>query len=551
MIKKIILILIILLASLLRLWHLGQTPLSMDWDEVALGYNAYSLLLTGKDEYGKPFPVVLESFGDFKPALYTYLIIPFIPIFDLTPLSVRFPAVIIGLFAVLMTYFLAKELTAKPGIGLISSFLLAVSPWHIQFSRVAFESGVAMAFNLAGILFFLKGLKKPWILSISAIFFSLSIYTYQSEKLFVPLLLIILILVYWKKIKSVSLKYSIFALILIFVISLPITYFTFTNVNGLARAKGVSVFSDTFGLLKRDAIILQHEKQNNDYLGLLFDNRRIVFIKSVIEGYLSHFDLNWWFITGDSVNRHHVPGMSLIYLTEFPLLFLGFYFLIFPPFPLDKRSKLFLLSWILITPVTASFTTGIPHAVRTLNFLPSFQIITAIGIIVLVNNISKINFKVIGISIKYLTMVLYFSFFIFNFLFYLDQYFVQQNFYYAKEWIYGYPQLIKYLNPIQSKYKKIIVSNRGYMDNSYMFFLFYQKYDPRKYLAEGGTRISGIERNGNQYLNFEFRNFKYYDEKDTPVLFIGASDDFSEEFKVVKRIYFPDGTEAMRVVQKD
>lgn len=549
MTKKIILILILVLASVLRLWQIGETPLSLDWDEVALGYNAYSIMLTGKDEYGRDFPVVLESFGDFKPALYMYLIIPFLPLFNLSGVAVRLPAALIGIAAVFMAYFLAKELTKRKDIALISSFLLAVSPWHIQLSRVAFESGLGMAFNLAGILFFLKGLKKPLLLSVSAVFFSLSIYTYQSEKLFVPLLLLVLIAVYWKKIIAIHRKYTVLAAFLLIFISFPITYFTFTNQNGLARAKGVSILSDTFSLLQRNVKILERDNLNHDYPGKVFDNRRIVYTKTIIQGYLSHFDLNWWFITGDSVNRHHVPQMALMYIIELPFLLLGFYFLLFNNFfAIDKKTKLLLIIWILITPVSASFTTGVPHAVRTLNFLPSFQIITAIGI---VTAYLLINRKLKNIPIKLAILISICLLFIFNFIFYLNQYFVQQNYYYAKDWIYGYQQLVAYIKPLESKYKKIIVSNRGYMDNSHMFFLFYQKYDPGKYLSEGGTRISGIERNSNKFLNYEFRSFNYYDEKDLPVLFVGTDHDFSEEFKVINRINFPDGTEAMRAVEKN
>lgn len=548
--KKIILIAIIILASFLRFWNIGSTPISLDWDEVALGYNSYSLMLTGKDEYGVPFPVVLESFGDFKPALYTYLIIPFLPVFDLSNISVRLPAALIGIAAVFLTYLLVKELTKRTDIALLSSFLLAISPWHIQFSRVAFEAGVGMAFNLAGVVFFLKGLKKPWFLAVSAVFFALSVYTYQSEKLFVPLLLLILLGIYWKQIFGVKKRYSFIAVFLLIIVTLPITYFTFFNQNGLARAKGVSVFSDTFGLLRKDVKILDHDKKTHDYLGLLFDNRRIVYVKTIIQGYLSHFDFNWWYIGGEAVDRHHVPEMSLMYIAELPFLLIGFYFLIFNPFPLDKKSKLLLILWILATPVSASFTTGVPHSVRTLNFLPTFQIVTAIGILFSILNISKLKYKFFNIHIKYLFFTLYFSFFIFNFSFYLNQYFVQQNYYYAKDWIYGYEQAVQFIKPIQSKYKKIIVSNRGYMDNSYMFFLFYLKYDPRKYLAEGGTRISGIERIGNKFSNFEFRTFNYNEEKDTPVLFVGTERDFSEEYQPLNRIYYPDGTWAMRIVEK-
>ena len=76
--KSQMLLFIFLLAGLLRLWGIGAVPVSLDWDEAALGYNAYSIYHTGRDEYGKFLPVILKSFDDYKPALYAYTIIPFI-----------------------------------------------------------------------------------------------------------------------------------------------------------------------------------------------------------------------------------------------------------------------------------------------------------------------------------------------------------------------------------------------------------------------------------------------------------------------------------------
>ena len=84
--KKIhhLFLLILVIASILRLYQLGHVPVSLDWDEVSLGYNAYSILKTGKDEFGQQLPLILRSFDDYKPALYAYLLIPFIFIFGLS-----------------------------------------------------------------------------------------------------------------------------------------------------------------------------------------------------------------------------------------------------------------------------------------------------------------------------------------------------------------------------------------------------------------------------------------------------------------------------------
>src|SRR3989344_6534752 len=210
-----ILIGIILLSAILRLWQLGNVPPSPDWDEVALGYDAYSILHTGRDEFGKFLPVVLRSFDDYKPALYAYLTIPSILIFGLNTFAVRFPSALFGIISVIAVFFLIRELFKeykyRDYLSLLSSFLLAISPWSIQFSRVAFESNIGVTLNVLVVLFFLKGLKKPWMLSLSAFFAGLSIYSYQSEKVFTPLLVLVIVIIFWKKLFAINKKYILSA----------------------------------------------------------------------------------------------------------------------------------------------------------------------------------------------------------------------------------------------------------------------------------------------------------------------------------------------------
>src|SRR3989344_7651095 len=106
----LILGLIIVAAAFIRLYQIGSVPPSPDWDEVALGYNAYSIMLTGRDEYGKFMPIVMQSFDDYKPALYAYFIIPFITLFGLDIISVRLPSALFGILTILAAYFLVHEL---------------------------------------------------------------------------------------------------------------------------------------------------------------------------------------------------------------------------------------------------------------------------------------------------------------------------------------------------------------------------------------------------------------------------------------------------------
>src|SRR3989338_1768422 len=108
--KKIILIFIFLIAFILRFWDLGSNPPSLDWDEASLGYNAYSILKTGADEYGNFLPLSIRSFGDYKPHLYTYLTIPPVSLWRLNEYSTRFASALLGFFTLIVGYFLVRIL---------------------------------------------------------------------------------------------------------------------------------------------------------------------------------------------------------------------------------------------------------------------------------------------------------------------------------------------------------------------------------------------------------------------------------------------------------
>jgi 4-amino-4-deoxy-L-arabinose transferase-like glycosyltransferase len=317
--NKLLLIIILIVASVLRLYQLGNVPVSPDWDEAALGYNAYSILETGKDEYGKPFPIILQSFADYKPALYMYLAIPSVALFGLDTFAVRLPSAIFGILTVFATYFLVVELFKRKDLALLASFLLAISPWHIQFSRVAFEANVGVALNIFGLLFFLKGLKKPLFLSLSAVFFGLSLYIYQSQKVFTPLFVLLLIIIYRKELFAVAKKYLIMFFVVGILIVLPMLTLIVTDKQALARAKGVSIFSveTPYSQFQREKYLEDKLQKNN--INALFHHKYITYGQEVATGYLAHFDLKWLFLTGD-LERHHAPNMGLLYLWELPFL---------------------------------------------------------------------------------------------------------------------------------------------------------------------------------------------------------------------------------------
>ena len=425
--RKIILIFILVLAVFLRFYQLGQTPPSPNWDEVALGYNAYSLYQAGADEYGAKWPLILRSFDDYKPAIYSYLSILPVITFGLNVFAVRFPAALLGCLAIFVVYLLVKEVFTsfkkKEELALLTAFLLAISPWHLQFSRIAFESNIGVLFNMLIVLFFLKGLKKPLFLSLAALFAGVNIYVYQAEKVFGPLLVLALVAIFFRRLVKISWQYLAASVTVGAVLLIPFVFLTFSTPEIFLRAKGTSVSADQTNFLATTIERLEKDREANDYLGLILNNRRVVYAQAFVSGYLSHFNLNWLFLSGDQP-RHHAPGMGLMYLWELPFLLMGIYALAFGK--MDWRVKGLVFAWLLLAPIPAAFTTGVPHGVRTLRFLPVLQIFTALGLLSLAGFLKEK--RLIARRLTWGVLVL---FALFNFAYFANQYLVQQNYFYS------------------------------------------------------------------------------------------------------------------------
>ena len=100
----IIFAVIIIAGVFVRFWGLDKSPASLGFDEAALGYNAYSLLKTGRDEYGNFLPISLRSFNDFKPALYSYLTIPFVYFGGLNDATTRMVSATAGVVSLIFLF---------------------------------------------------------------------------------------------------------------------------------------------------------------------------------------------------------------------------------------------------------------------------------------------------------------------------------------------------------------------------------------------------------------------------------------------------------------
>ncbi len=553
LICPIILVLVVLLAFFLRFYKVTSIPPSLNWDEVSIGYNAYSILKTGRDEWGVSFPLNFKSYGEYKLPGQIYASIPGIAAFGLNEIGVRITPVVYGTLTVLLLYFLVLEMFKHQSltinhqriVALISSFLLAVSPWHIQLTRASLESSFALFWIVMGVWFFVKGLKKPTWFTLSMIPFAISVYTYNSARAFIPFFLFALAIIFrkyfWKERKWFLISGIIFAFLMI-----PLANQVITG-EASARYKLVSI-TDEAGLIPRI-----EERRNNSTLPpivtKLIHNRYTYISFYFAKNYLSHFTPEFLFIDGAGHRQHHVQGVGELYWFQAPFIILGLYCLAKKK---DKNLKI-LVPWLLLAFVPVAMTNdSIPNALRTLNAAPVYQIFTALGICYagkLIKN-KKIFYILVGFSVVL---------FLINLGIYLKNLFINHPILYSRDWQYGNKQVVKYIAENQDKYD-LIVYSRVYGE-PHMFTLFYLNYDPAKFQSD--TNLNRFETfDWVRVLRFDKYYFpdlgdigtKYQDvinaNPGNKILFVGKPGDFPEDVAVLENINFLNGTGAFQIVEK-
>lgn len=532
---------IIFLAIILRFYQLGTNPPSLDWDEASIGYNAYSILHTARDEYGNFLPLSFRSFDDYKPPVYIYLTVPSVAIFGLTEFAVRFPAAVTGVLLVIVVYFFVKELLifwdkkVSESIALLASFFLCISPWHLQFSRAAFEGNVGLFFLILSLLMFLKALKKPKFYIPYSIFFILSMYTYHSFRLVNPIILLVLPVLFYKQLLPQK-KVVLVVLIAIVSFTAPI-YLSFLAPQGTgARLSMVTVFSDP-ALLKLSADKEIIATQQHDLFSKIIYNRRFIFIPQMIKGYFDHFSFDFLFLKGDGGVQHHAYKVGMLYLWDFPFILLGIYFL-FKKF--DRRIFLLLLIFLL-GPLPASITSGTPHPVRAIAMIPAFQIFAAVGFVAFFMYFKnkKMIGKIVLLGISILLLI--------NISFYLYSYYVLTPVEYGYFWQYGNKQAILYAKENEKSYDHIIMSYE--YDQPYIYYLFYNKINPAWYQRNWNYTGNGqVYRFYRKIGKYEFRNIDYVKDKEVKnTLLIGTPKEIATP-NVIKQIKYLDGNIAYKIL---
>src|SRR3989344_4935300 len=545
-INKIYLLLglIVFLGFFLRFYQLGTNPPSLTWDEAAWGYNAYSLGIDARDEFGRFLPLdYLESFGDFKPPVYAYLDIVPVKIFGLNEFATRFPSAFFGVLTVLLTYFLVKRIFREKhkssiinhkseAIALLSALFLAISPWHIMLSRAAFEANIATFFIVLGVWLFLLSVHgKRWILLFSVVSFVLSIYTFNTARVVTPILVLILTFAFRKELWQRKIE-TVLAIILGIILILPTLKFLMSPQASL-RFKEVNIFSN-IGIIENAN--KQIANDNNSIISKIIHNRRLAFSVEYLRHYFDNLNPDFLFIKGDGNPKFSTQNVGQLYLWEVPFFILGILYLI-----RKKEGYWWIVPvWLLIGIVPAGAARETPHALRIENSLPAFQLLSAYGGIAILGAISKMKYQIAKIHIKYLIFSAVILFLIFNFSYFLHDYLVHYSRQYSGEWQYGYKESIGFIeSSVYNEYDLFYVTPELGRPNIY--YLFYTAKNPEEFRETATIKrdvFGFVDVRG--YDKFRFaKDIKQEDDRN--ILHIDLAESVPKNANVVKNFYLLNG----------
>jgi 4-amino-4-deoxy-L-arabinose transferase-like glycosyltransferase len=531
----LILILILSIATFLRFFKLSSLPPALNWDEVSHGFNAYSIITSGKDEWGQRFPLTaFRAYGDYKLPLYIYLTAPF-TLFGLNEWTVRLVSALSGIGSVALTFFLVQKLFKNYKVSFLASLLLAISPWHIMLSRAAFEANLALFLVIFGTWLFFCGLGKKTYLLLAFLVFGLTFFTYNSAKIFVPILVFTLIIFYKKEFLK-NFKVTILCACIFLALLAPHLVLLLTS-EGQARFFWSMILDQ--GAINR---INELRSASNlpSFLPAAIYNKPIYFLTDFFRNWVSHFSPDFLFFKGGNNFQYSIPGRGLMFLIEAPFLVIGFFGLLLS----KKKNAALVLVWFAIGPIAASVTRDSPNVLRSILILPSPQVISAFGFVIFSAYVLKF-----GRKYYYLVWILFFFslvFFLSNFLF---DYFGDYRKNYSFAWQYGYKDVAGYINENYKNYDNIIITKK--YGEPHEFLLFYLKWSPQKYQKDQNL-IRYFRSNWywvDRFDKFYFVNDWEIKEKAPKIangrtLLITSPDNFPNGAEKIKTIYFLDSKKA-------
>lgn len=540
--------LILVAAFLLRFFFLTSNPPSLNWDEISHGYNAFSILKTGSDEWGQIMPIAnFRAYGDYPLPLNLYFTMPFILLFGLTDFAIRLPHVVMGSLMVISTFFVAWGLTKNKFVSFLSAILVAISPWTLFTSRFVLQSNLSVLLLTTSLACFLNREYSKKLVTISFLLLGLSLFAYNTTRIISPLILVTIWLLYKEKLWSLKNR------VILAVFFIPVSLILMGS-NSRARSSVVSIIDS--GAIAR----IENQRNTSNLpplLNKLVNNRPVYFLNQFSKNYIGYFSPTFLFFKGGTQYQFSLPDFGLLYQTNLPFLYLGLFILIRESFRKQKNYQM-ILAILLIAPIPAAMTNEKFAVLRSSAMLPIPMILSSIGLYYIYDLLNR-KYKIILMSLYILiTLILMTA--------YLNNYLYKYPVSYSSSWQYGYKEVVEYIKENDDKYAKIVMTKKYGEPHEYV--LFYLQYDPQSYKNDKNLNrfyqsnwwwVDGfgkfyfvndwqIPKEGYKFIQ---ESKKVVDCKQAKCLLITSPNNAPKEWSKIKTINFLDGEAAFELYENN
>lgn len=554
----------------LRVFRLDRVPPGLHPDEACDGYDAYSILTTGRDHHGNFLPLVFQGFNDYRMPLFDYSLVPLVAVFGLRPATVRLGAAIWGVADLAAITILGGLLLGWPGAA-AAAVLGALSPWHLPLSRYGIEATAASAtVCLAMVCFFLwlDRRRDRWLL-LSGLLFGLSLYSYSITKAFAPLMIGLLGLLYWRELKRVAAK-AFGSLAIVLLLAIPQVVFVLLHPAQMQARL-------------RQTLIFNYMSRHNQYSSLAAR------LGNVGASWMSYFTPGYLFFTGDRGDHWtliHPPGFGQLLPEQFPLIALALIALVGAR---HRKLGILLIGWLALAALPAALTvpSGIwqpepgaaptpwillDHSLPNVPLIPSLVLahpdsrhdVLSIAPWILVSSlgfVALLDFAARSVTLRTAAVSLLLIGVVFHGGRFLHSYFHTYPAVAAPYFHYGMERVVQAIQKLDDGHEPVVITDL--INSPYIYVLFFVRYPPERFQrapllewinhgarwfpnpGQGTTLFAPV-------LGFDHYAFvspqRYYSAVEHGIFVFRGGDDLPTPAELSVR--YPDGTVAYNVVVK-
>lgn len=459
--KIIILAAVVILGSILRLYQLNSFPEGIHIDEASRGYNAYSILKTGKDEYGTSFPIFFQAEGEYKLPIGVYASSLFYNFFGLSKYSDRLFSVFLAIAAIIVVYGVFYEIRQNNKLSLLGTFLYSASHWFWSFSRnsdVAHQ--IVITSTLLSIFFLIKFIKNKNNIKLvtSFVFALIAMFSYRSATLVLPLFFLIVFFIYFKKFEFSKKLLYLFLLALMFFL----LFFSLNAVMKRFESSGTNSSPEMVSLqgeqLREDGV------SANTYVSRFMHNKAMNWFRLIGKKYWENLDPSFLFWKGDeSLNNSIANEPNFLY---FEVVFFGC-----GMFFLNRKMKIveidnLLVLLIFLSPIPSSLVMDSRNGARLLIAGFAFTHIIAYGIFSLLNVVKQTKIRIL-FACAIIGAYFYFSSFM------IHEFYIHKTIHQPWYRNYSLEDLVTEINKKKNEYKNVVFET-----NFVTLYMFISKFNP-------------------------------------------------------------------------